>query len=108
MPPERRRIITISEQRDVVLQEPLANSSSGQQFNFHISHIQVRIATRYGGTVWGSNSGGGEILRTRQGRPQGLPSLLHSEYWVSFPGLKRLRHDVDQSPISSAEVKKKE
>ena len=73
MPPERR-IIAISQQRDVILQEPLANSSSGQQFNFHISLIEVGIATRYGGTVWGSNHGGGEILRSRQVRAWGLPA----------------------------------
>jgi len=105
--PERRRIIAISQQRDVILQEPFANSSSGRQFNFHISLIGVGMATRYGGTVWGSNPGGSEVLRTRRDRPWGLSSLVYNGYWVSFPGLKRPRHDVDQSPLPSSEVKKK-
>jgi len=59
-----------------MLQEPLVNSSSGQQFNFHVSLTEVGIVTHYVGTVWGSNAGGREILRTRRDRPWGLPSLL--------------------------------
>ena len=47
MSPERQRIIAISQRHHVILQELLANSSSGQQFSFHISLIEVGIATRY-------------------------------------------------------------
>ena len=45
-----------------------------------------RLAT--GWTVRGSNSGGGETLRTRQDRLCGSPSLLYSGYRVSFLGGK--------------------
>jgi hypothetical protein len=38
-----------------------------------------------GWTVRGSNPGGGEIFRTRPGRPWGLPSLFCNGYQV-FPG----------------------
>ena len=44
-----------------------------------------RLAT--GWTVRGSNPGGGQIFRTRPGRPWGPPSLLYSGYRV-FPGGK--------------------
>ena len=44
----------------------------------------VGIATGYGLDVPGSNSGGGEILRTFPDRPWGLPSLLYNGYRV-FP-----------------------
>jgi hypothetical protein len=38
-------------------------------------------------TVWGSNPGGGEILRTHPDWPWGPPSLLYNGYRV-FPGGK--------------------
>ena len=43
-----------------------------------------RLAT--GWTVWGSNPGGGDILRTRPDRPWGPPSLLYNGYRVSSGG----------------------
>jgi hypothetical protein len=41
-----------------------------------------------GWMVRGSDSGGGEIFRTRSDRLCGPPSLLHKGYQVSFPGGK--------------------
>jgi hypothetical protein len=49
----------------------------------------VGIATRYGMDDRGSNSGVGEIFRTRPDRPWGPPSLPYNGYWVPFPGIKR-------------------
>jgi len=46
----------------------------------------------------------GEIFRTCSCRPWDLPSLLYSEYMVSFPRLKRPGVGVDDPPPSSAEV----
>jgi hypothetical protein len=45
----------------------------------------VGLAT--GWTVRGSNTGGGEIFRTRPDRPWGPPSLLYNGHRV-FPGRK--------------------
>ena len=42
---------------------------------------------RLGWTVWGSNSGEGEIFRTRPDRPWGPPSLLYNGYRI-LPGGK--------------------
>jgi hypothetical protein len=41
---------------------------------------------------------GGEIFRTSPDRPWGPPSLLHSRYRVSFPGVKRPGCGVDHTP----------
>jgi hypothetical protein len=59
-----------------------------------------RLAT--GWTVRGSNSGGGETLRTRQDRLCGSPSLLYSDYRVSLRQVKRPGRDVNHPPPSSA------
>jgi hypothetical protein len=57
-----------------------------------------RLAT--GWTVRGSYSSGGEIFRTRPGRPWGPPSLLCNKYRVSFPGVKRPGRGVDHPPLA--------
>jgi hypothetical protein len=57
----------------------------------------VGIATVMGWTVQGSNSGGGEIFRTRPDRPWGPPSLLYNGYRV-FQGVKAAGHGVDHPP----------
>ena len=46
----------------------------------------VGIATRYGLDGPGSNSGGGEIFRTRSDRPWGPSSLLYNAYGVFLVG----------------------
>jgi hypothetical protein len=105
--PERLRIIAISQQRDVILQEPLANSISGQQFNFQISPTEVGIETRYGWYGLGIESRWWRdfphllrpVMRPAQPPIQWVPGL--------FPGFERPGHDADQPPISSAKVKKK-
>jgi hypothetical protein len=57
-----------------------------------------------GWTVRRSNLRGGEIFRTRPGRPRDLPSLLYNGYRV-FPGGKvRPGPDTDPSPPFSAVV----
>jgi len=61
--------------------------------------------SRKGRTVWGLNSGWDEIFLTD--RPWGPPSLLYNGYWVTFPGVKRLRRGADHQTISSAEVKER-
>jgi len=50
-----------------------------------IAQSVQRLAT--GWTVRGSNSGGGEIFRTRPERPWGPPSLPYNRYRL-FPGDK--------------------
>ena len=57
--------------------------------------------------VRGSNSGGGEILRTRPDRPWGPPSLLYNSYGVSIPGVKMPGRGLNDLPSSSAEVKER-
>ena len=42
-------------------------------------------STNYPVIVRLSNSGGGEIFRTRPDQPCGPSSLLYNGYWVSFP-----------------------
>ena len=44
---------------------------------------EERFAT--GWTVWGSNSGEGEIFCARPDRPWGPPSLLYNGYRVTYP-----------------------
>jgi hypothetical protein len=58
-----------------------------------------------GWTKWGSNTGGGEIFRTRPDQPYGPPRLLCNKYWVL--GVKRPGRGLDHSHPSSAEVKEK-
>ena len=58
------------------------------------------------GTVQGSNSGGGEIFRTRPDRPWGPPSLLYNGYRVSFSGVKRPGRGVDHPPYLAPRLKK--
>ena len=55
-------------------------------------------------TVRGSNSGGGEIFRTRPDQPWDPPSLIYNGYRVSYPGVKRPGRGGDHPPPSSAEV----
>jgi hypothetical protein len=66
----------------------------------------VRIATRTGWTVRGSNPSGDVIYRTRPDRVWGPHILLQSEYRVSFPEVKRSWRDTKHPPPSSADVKK--
>jgi hypothetical protein len=42
----------------------------------------------------------------RPDRLWGEPNLLYNGYWEFFPGVKRLRHEADDSLEYSAEVKK--
>jgi hypothetical protein len=58
--------------------------------------------------VRGSNSDGGEILRTRLDRPWGPTGLLHNGYQVSFTEVKQPERGVDHPPLSSAKVKDRE
>ena len=53
-------------------------------------------------TVWGSNTGGGEIFRTRPDRPRGSPRLLYNGYRVKQP-----EGGVDHPPPSITEIKKR-
>jgi len=46
-------------------------------------HNEERIATSW--TVWGSKTGGGEVILTRPDRARGPPSLQYNGYSV-FPG----------------------
>ena len=48
-----------------------------------------------GWMIQGLNPGGSEIFWTHPDWPQGPPSFLYSGYRVSFPGVKRLGHSVD-------------
>jgi hypothetical protein len=66
----------------------------------------VSILTGYGLDGPGIESWWGEIFRTCPDQPWGPPSLLYNGYWVFPGGRKRLGHDTDPSPHSSAEVKK--
>jgi len=50
---------------------------------------------------------GGEIFRTRPGRPWGPPSLLYNGYRVSLPRVKRPERGDDHPPPFSTEVKEK-
>ena len=56
--------------------------------------------------VRGSNTGGGEIFRTRPDRPWGPPSLLQNVHRISFPGLKRLGVAMTTNPHLAARLKK--
>jgi len=51
-----------------------------------------------GWMIQGSNPGGGEIFLTQPDWPQGSPSFLYGGYWISFPGVKWLGHNVDNHP----------
>jgi hypothetical protein len=58
-----------------------------------------------GWTVRGSNTGEGEIFRTRPYQPWGLPSLLYTGYRASFPGVERPLRDANHSHSSSTQDK---
>jgi hypothetical protein len=58
-------------------------------------------------TVQGSNPSVDDVLCTRRDRSWGPLLLLHNEYRVSFPGVKRPGRGVDHPPLSSAEVKER-
>jgi len=64
---------------------------------------QISRATRFGLTVRGSNTGGGDIFRTRPERPWVPPSILYSGYRV-IPGYKEAGVWRLISTTSSAEV----
>jgi len=66
----------------------------------------VGIATRHGLDGSGTESGGGEVFRTRPDRPWGLPSLLYNRYRV-FPGGKAAGTWRWPPTPSSAEVKER-
>jgi hypothetical protein len=55
----------------------------------------------------GLNPGGSESFRTHLDQHWGPYSLLHNEYRVLFPGIKRPGRDVKHPPPSSVEVKEK-
>jgi hypothetical protein len=59
-----------------------------------------------GCTVRGSNSGGGDIFRTRPDRPWGPLNLLYNGSWV-FPGIKQPGRVIDHPSPSIAEVKER-
>ena len=62
-----------------------------------VAYSVYRLAT--GWTVWGSNTGEGEIFRSCSDRPWGPPSLLYNGYRV-FPGGKEWPgSDSDTSPL---------
>ena len=69
-----------------------------------IAQSVQRLATAW--TVRGSNSGAGEIFRTRTDQLWGPSSLLHNGHRV-FPAVKRPERGVDHPPPSSAEVKER-
>jgi hypothetical protein len=73
------------------------SETSGMKFLFSL----LRIKDLY---MFRGNPGGGEIFRTRPGRPWGPPSLLYNGYRVFPGGSKRPGRDADSSPPSSAEV----
>ena len=60
-----------------------------------IAQTVQRLAT--GWTVRGSNSGWGEIFRTRPDRPWGPPSHLYNGYWVYSGGKERPGRDAEPS-----------
>jgi hypothetical protein len=59
-----------------------------------------------GWTVRGSNSGGGEFLRTCPDRPWGPPSLLYNECRLSFLGVKQPGRGVNHLPHLLPRLKK--
>jgi hypothetical protein len=65
----------------------------------------VGMATDW--TVLGSNTGVGEIFRTRPDRPGVPPSSLYNGYRVSFLGVKLPGRGVDHPTPSNIEVKER-
>ena len=63
----------------------------------------VRIATRYGWVVSGSNLRGGDVFLTHPFRPRGSPCLPNYGY-RSFPGVKRAVSGINHPPPCSAKV----
>jgi hypothetical protein len=59
-----------------------------------------------GWKVRGSNTGGGEILRTLSDWLWGTTSLLYNRYQVSFLGIKRPGRGVDHPPHPALRLKK--
>jgi len=70
-----------------------------------IAQSVLELAT--GWTVWGSNPGGSEIIRTNPERPLSPPSLLYNGSRVFCLGIKQPERGVDHPPLSSAEVKER-
>jgi hypothetical protein len=70
------------------------------------SHTYLRAArqlSRYSDSLRAGRSGlqtpgGGDVFRTHPDLPRGPQSLLHNEYRVSFPGVKRLKRGVNHPP----------
>jgi len=69
----------------------------------YVHTIKITLAT--GWTVRRSNPGSCEIFCTRPDRRWGPASLLYSAYRV-FPGVKRLRRNVDHPPHTAPRLKK--
>jgi hypothetical protein len=67
----------------------------------------VGTANRYKMDGRESNTGWGEIFRSRPDRPWGWPNLLYEASWVPLPGVKRPGRGADHPPPSSAEVKER-
>jgi hypothetical protein len=87
--------------------EVIEESNQFTPFNTY-TYSPVGIATSYGLDGPGSIPGSVRFFSSPQ-RPDrlwGPPSLLSNGYRGSFPGVKRQRREADQSPPSSAEVKK--
>ena len=67
----------------------------------------VNIATLYGLDGPGQNPGWCEISRTLPDRPWGTLIFLCNGYLVSFPGVKRPRHDINHPYPSAGEIKER-
>ena len=67
----------------------------------------VGKANRYGLDDRGSNTGGGEMIRTRPHRPCGSPSVLHSRYHVSFRVVMRPGRGFNHPLTPSTKVKER-
>jgi len=85
---------------------------SPTQFNkWHCTLLRAGIAQwvqqlATGWTVRGSNSGGGEICRTRSDWPWGSPSLPYNGYRVSFPEVERPGRGVNHPSHLAPRLKK--
>jgi hypothetical protein len=79
-----------------------------QCWGFYITHRHwAGTQTRYRLDGPGMERRWGRISRIRPDRLWGPPSLLHNDYRVSFPGVKRPGRGVNHPPLSRAEVKQR-
>jgi hypothetical protein len=72
--------------------------------SIQVTAQMLRLATSW--TNQGSRPCGGEIFRTRPGRPWDPPSLLYNGYRVFFPRVNWPGRDVTH-PLSNAELKER-